>query len=228
MLKILAMAAGLVLVLVLSSAQTRSTAGAAVRAGSVVVRGAAEQVGHGPGRRRRRRFARQRLGLPSSRDDSRRREGRVAESAASRVLHPGAVGPGVRAERQVRAGLGRAWPRIRMVHDRAWDLRGRPGQRLAERQREGRQPHPEVHEHGQVRDADRPRRQEQGQQRHRESRRTCRPVRLSEDQRAVRRRRLLQPSRHRLRRDDRRLQAALGRVRQAAGRRLQVPRRARS
>ena len=65
-------------------------------------------MGDRPGRRRRRRFARQRLGVPSPSDDPGRRESRVAQSAAGGVLHSRAGRPGVRPERQVPSGVGRA------------------------------------------------------------------------------------------------------------------------
>ena len=104
---------------------------------------------------------------------------RVAESAAGRVLHPRAAGARVRAGRQVPTGVGRPGRRLRVVHHRARHLHRRQGQRVAQRQREGRQPDPEVHAHRQVPHADRPRGQEHGQQRPRESRRSGRPVRAT-------------------------------------------------
>ena len=182
----------------------QSPAGAAVRAGSVVVRDAAEQVGHRTGRRRRRRFARQRLGLSSSRRRfptarKPRRSILRKPSAAFRRRRSCSSAPSGKFL-QAWGGPGQGYEWFTTEHGIFVDA---PGQRLVERQREGGQPDPEVHEHGQVRDADRPLGEEQGQQRHREPRRTGRPVRVSEDQRALRRRRLLQPSRHRLRCGDR-------------------------
>ena len=178
----------------------------------------------GAGRRHRRRLARQRLGL-----SPRRRRIPDGEKAASlkppqaeccipapAVLEFGPAGTFL----QAWGGPGAGYEWFTTEHGIFVDAQG---QRLAERQREGRQPDPEVHEQGQVPDADRPRRQEQRQQRHREPRRPGGPVRLPENQRAVRRRRLLQPPRHRLRRGHRRLQAPLGRLRQEARGRLQVP-----
>ena len=75
----------------------------------------------------------------------------------------------------------------------------------------------EVHAGRQVRHADRPQQSEQGQRGHAEPapRRGC--VGASADQRTVRRRRLRQSPRRRVRRRHRRVQADVGRVRQQAG-----------
>ena len=68
----------------------------------------------------------------------------------------------------------------------------------------------------QVRDADRQDRAEQGFRRHHAARQARRDRGRQGRQRNLRRRRLRQSPRHRVRCDDRRLQAALGRLRQAA------------
>ena len=78
----------------------------------------------------------------------------------------------------------------------------------------------------QVRHADRPQQPEQGQRRHRQCAPRRRRAGLSADQRAVRRRRLRQSPRHRVRCRHRRVQAHVGRVRQQAGGRRSLRHRA--
>ena len=72
---------------------------------------------------------------------------------------------------------------------------------------------------GKVPAAGRPARQEQGEPRHRELQQRRRHLRVCEDQRGVRRRRLREPARHGPRRRHRRVQTDVGRLRQPAGRR---------
>ena len=91
--------------------------------------------------------------------------------------------------------------------------------RLARRQRRQRLADPQVHARRQVPAADRQERPVARQQRHGEPRQPGRPARRRRGARGLRRRRLSQPPRHRVRFGDRRLQAALGRVRRAAERR---------
>ena len=116
-----------------------------------------EQVGDRAGRRRRRRFARQRLGVPSPRHHPRRREGRrrsIRRRPSAAFRRPpcsSSTRTGSSFRRGAAPGSGYEWFTLAARH-----LRRRQGQRLAERQREGRQPDPEVHEQGQVPDADRP------------------------------------------------------------------------
>ena len=86
-----------------------------------------------------------------------------------------------------------------------------------------RRPAAEVHAGRQVRDADRPQQPEQGQRRHAEPAPAGRRVGAAEDQRVVRRRRLRQPPRGRVRCRHRQVQAHVGRVRQQAGGRGRVP-----
>ena len=77
-----------------------------------------------------------------------------------------------------------------------------------------RRSNPEVHEGRKVRDANRSRRPEEDQPGHEESLEAGGHVRLSEDERAVCRRRVRQQAGHRVRCGHRRVQADVGRVRQ--------------
>ena len=124
-------------------------------------------------------------------------------------------------------GVGRAGDGLRLARQRARHLRRlartTSGLAAAARRRNSLTRRSddmlrEVHAAGQVPPADWRARQEQGQRRHQLGQQACRCVRLSEDERAVRCRRLRQPPRHRVRRRDRRLQADVGRHRQSAGR----------
>ena len=92
------------------------------------------------------------------------------------------------------------------------------GLRLDRRQRRQRPSDPQVHEGRKIRHADRTRRAEQGQRGHAEPEPAGGHVRVPQNQRAVRRRRVRQPARHRLRCGHRRVQADVGRVRQRADR----------
>ena len=85
---------------------------------------------------------------------------------AARCCTPAPPNPRIRSERQVRQGVWRARRRVRVADDRARRVRGPQGQHLGGRQRQGRQPDSEVHEHRQVSAADRQAEPEQGQQRH--------------------------------------------------------------
>ena len=118
-----------------------------------------------------------------------------------------------------RALVGRAGPGLRVAGERARRLRGRRRQRLAGRQRRQGRAAAEVHARRQVPAADRPQRPVQGQQRHRQPGQPGRHPRGHGGARSVRGRRLSQSPHHRVRLADRRLQAALGRLRQAAERR---------
>ncbi len=130
--------------------------------------------------------------------------------------------PGIRSAGQARPGLGPGlvYRLLRLAARSARHLRRSPGQRL------GRQPQPssrdEVHAPRQAAAADRRVRKGRRQRRHQAARRAVGHLGRSEDERSVHLRRLSQPPRHRRRRRHRRLQAALGRVRQGAGRHREV------
>ena len=119
----------------------------------------------------------------------------------------------VRQRGQPAAGLGRAGHRLRLAGERARHLRRSGRQRLARRQR--REGPPDLKFTATAgsccRSASRP---ERRQQRHANLLGAGRHAGRRRRQRAVRRRRLRQPPRHRLRRRHRRLQAPLGRLRQ--------------
>ncbi len=87
---------------------------------------------------------------------------------------------------------------------------------MGRRQRHERPSDPEVHQRRQVRHADRPRRQESRQRRHREPQSARRHLRARGDERARRGGRLRQPANHRLRCRHRPVQADVGCVRQCA------------
>ena len=113
-----------------------------------------------------------------------------------------------------RHASGRARSRTRRAGRRAEPSAGRvpePGHRVVQRQHGV-----EVHEGREVPDADREALVEQRQQRRRQPAPAGEDVRRQGDQRALRRRRLRQPSRDRVRRGDRAVQAPLGRVRREA------------
>ena len=169
----------------------------------------------------------------------RRRTGQCLRAASSahaearRRRQGRAAGHGVRRRRQFRQILGRPGQRLRLARARAWHPHRSQGLRL-----DRRQPMPDlrharpqagrrrcatqVHARRQVRAADRQEQPEQGRRRYREraSRGGC--VGVAAHQRGVRGRRLRQSPRHRVRCRHRRVQADLGRVRQAAWRRRQL------
>ena len=93
------------------------------------------------------------------------------------------------------------------------------GQRVGRRQRRQRQPRAEVHARRQVPAADRQVGAARRQQRQDDARRPRGGRSRHCGERGLHRRRLQEQARRRLRRDDRRVQAPLGRVRQRAGRR---------
>ena len=121
---------------------------------------------------------------------------------------------------------GAARPGVRVVGVGARHIRRRPGQRLAERQREGRQPDPEVHEHGKF----------LMQIGHAGKNRAATTPRTSADlpvcSYTAKTNELFVADGYfnhrvdRVRCRHRRLQTSLGRVRQEAGRRLKFPPRA--
>ena len=116
-------------------------------------------------------------------------------------------------------GLGRPGPGLRLAPERARHPRRPQGLRLARGERRAGRSHPQVQPRRQVRAADRQARPADEQHRHDAARAPGPHGRRSGDERGLRRRRLLQPPGHRLRRRHWRLQAPLGRLRQAADRR---------
>ena len=121
--------------------------------------------------------------------------------------------------------LGRAGARVRVAGARARHLRRRDRRRLDERQqrlrhaaaaRPVRRHAAEVHAGGEVPAADRPQRQEHGRRRHGQRQAGRRHDVFRPSERTVRRRRLRQPPRRRLRREDGRVQAHVGRARRHA------------
>ena len=140
---------------------------------------------------------------------------------------PGArspAGPGVRRERELRAGLGRTGGRVRVAGSGARHHRGLPGSGLDQRQ----QPHTrirlaalgrhaaQVHPRRHARAAVRPPRPKRRQQRHHQPEAPVRGVRLQRHERGLRGRRVRQPPDHRAGPGYRRVQAHVGRVRQHA------------
>ena len=131
------------------------------------------------------------------------------------------AGHGVRRRRQPAEELGRPGHRLRVAQERARHPRRQGGQRLARRQRRGR-PDPAIHA-ATANSCCRSARTTAPRAAPTARRGSAGPAHMVTDdagQRALRRRRLRQPPRHRVRRQDRRLQAPLGRLRhQAADRR---------
>ena len=186
---------------------------AAVSGRAVLAETAARQLDPRPGRRHRRRQRRQRLDHPPALDPGRRREGRAEEPARNPLLQRRAAGAAVLCRRQAAQKLGRARRRLRLAEYRARHPCRQGRQRLARRQRQGRPPDLEVHARRQVPAADR----QDGRDRRLQQQDRARPPRTHGDgrgrRRAVRGGRLSQPPHRRVRPQDRRLQAALGRLR---------------
>ena len=177
---------------------------------------APRKVGDRRDRRDGRRQPRSHLGAAQAGPVAEERafRGRGHDAAQSGLLHPGAAGARVRSGRQVARIMGRPRPGLRVAVDRARHLCRCERQRLAGgKRREGR-PSPQVHDAGQVPGAVRPSGQERRQLRHAEPRRPRQPDGGFRKQRAVCRRRLPEPPRHRDRHRDAGLQAHVGRVRQ--------------
>ena len=129
---------------------------------------------------------------------------------------PGSAGARAGSRGQGAARVGRPRRGLHVVRPGARHLHR--SQRLRVDGHEQRHARDEVHAGRQAPADHRRAGREQGQQRSRSPRRTGQLLRRAEDQRAVHRRRLHQQARRRLRRGDRQVQAALGRVRQASGR----------
>ena len=198
--------------------RARTAASAAVCGRPPVEQAAAEEVDDGTGVGGGRRFARPCLGRPSAGVDCGRREGRLSKPAAGGVLHSGAPpilefdpagnmvnafgGPGAEYE----------WPAtehgIFVDHkDNVWTAGSGSGDAQILKFTNKGKFLLQIGRRGQSKDSNDIR--EHGA--------AGRHLRAREDQRAVCRRRLRQPPRHRLRRRHRRLQAPLGRVRKEAG-----------
>ena len=162
-------------------------------------------MGAWPGRQRRGR----RKGSHLDPASAARRAGRTEDWPA---------GHGIRCRRQLRAGLGRRWCRLRLALVGARHLRRSEGLRLGRRSGQ-RRSDSDVHQGRQVRHADREGRPEEDEQGHEEFLEACRRVRLREDERTVRRRRLRKQTDHRIRRGYGCVQAHVGCVRKRARRR---------
>ena len=135
------------------------------------------------------------------------------------MLRRRSAGAGVRPVRQPAPPLGRTGAGLSMARERARHLRRRQRFRLACRQRQEGRPTPQVHHGRQVRPADRQVGAGQRQQFDRAAGISGRRRGGRRREGSVRGRRLRQPPCGRVRFRDRRLQAPLGRLRQAAERR---------
>ncbi len=143
-------------------------------------------------------------------------KGAALNPPALEVLRLGAAGAGVRRRRQSARAPGAAPARAMSGSAASTASRSiERGLRLGRRQSDNDNADPEVHRRRQVRDADR---QDRAEPRAATTRPSLgKPAEIAIDegrQRDLRRRRLRQPPRHRVRRDHRRLQAPLGRLRQ--------------
>ena len=164
------------------------------------------------GRRRRRRSTRSRLDYASPVDPAAQRDALDLERRAS--------GARIRRGWNAAVVMGRTGQGLRVAATRARHLRRRRRCGLAGRRRRKGRADSQVHERRTIPSADRAPGERPRQQRRRESWRPGADDRRCRSARTVRGRRLREPPRHRLRLAFRRVQAALGRLRQAAGRRV--------
>ena len=197
--------------------------------GSLLAEAASQQLDSRPGRQRRRRQARTTCWIvhrPGTLTD--REIGATQNPPWSKCCRP--APPVLVFDRD--GNLVRSWggpgQKVRLAGVGARHPRRRQRFRLARRKRAEGQPAAEVHARRPSGHADWEGGPERGQRRHEEPGKAGGHRRGREGPRSVRRRRVREPSGHRLRHRNRGLQAALGRVRQAAERRSAARLQARS